>query len=73
MIGSRSGIGVEQNVSVPQLLRLWAVLEVFLERVAPFDGRDGTFVDGRVMVFVGHDEGDCDKLELSMEAKFVGA
>ena len=51
----RSGVGVEQDVSILQVLRVRPGLQVLLERVAALDGRDGGFVDGGCgLCVVGH-------------------
>lgn len=47
----RCSVCVEQDVSVLQVLGIWAVLEVFLQAVAAFQAsgwRDGRLVDGNV-------------------------
>lgn len=37
----RSNIGVKEDVSLFQILRVRTVLEILLQRVAPFNGRNG--------------------------------
>lgn len=56
--GIRSCGGVEQDVPVLQILRLWTVLQVLLQTVAPFRGANrsnGRLVD-KVSVLGCHDE-----------------
>lgn len=47
-LDSRSSIGIEQDVPVLQILSIWSQLEVFLERVAALERRDGILVDFQV-------------------------
>ncbi len=65
MIILRCRIGVEQDVSILEILRGWPLLQVLLEGIAMFDGRDGGHVDvrvGGIGVIGGHvgDDGGSD-------------
>ncbi len=43
-------------MSVLQVFGVGALLEVFLERVSALYRRDGTFINGGVVIVVGHGE-----------------
>jgi hypothetical protein len=63
---ARCGGGVQQDVTVLQVLDIGTVLEVFLERVAALDRGDGALVhvDRCVLVgYGGHDDNEVKVLE----------
>ena len=62
----RGGVGVEEDVSVLQVLWVGAGLEVFLEGVAAFEGGDGGGVDFGGLGGVGHGCG-CEGLLMAVE------
>jgi len=45
---SRGSIATEEDVAILQILNIWALLEVFLERVPTLNGGDRSFVDLQV-------------------------
>ncbi len=64
----RRGIGIEQDVSVLEILRGRPLLQVLLEGIAVLDGRDGGHVNvrfGGIGVIGGHvdDDGGLDGID----------
>lgn len=49
----RSGVDIEQDMLLLELLGIRPLLEVFLQRVSSLDGRDGALV--RALIIVRHD------------------
>jgi hypothetical protein len=53
----RCGIGVEQDVAVLEILWIWAMLEMLLQRVSAFNWGDGAFIDLEIGCGLVRDKG----------------